>query len=261
MHTDLLSLADRRIEYRFAVPPHSSASDLVMLHEGLGSVSMWRDFPEKLARVTGLRTLVFSRHGYGDSSPLQRPRSIDFMHEEARVWLPAVLNALGIRRPVLFGHSDGASIALIHAAAPTSELAGLVILAPHVKVEDVTVESIERAKITYETTDMRVRLARHHADVDSAFWGWNQIWLDPDFRGWNIEPLLPSITCPVLAVQGRDDEYGTLEQVESIRRALPLTEVLELEECGHSPHRDQPVAVLKATRRFVARIGVARRFR
>jgi pimeloyl-ACP methyl ester carboxylesterase len=254
MHTEFLNLGDRRIEYRFAMTASRCAIDIVMLHEGLGSVSMWKDFPERLADATGCRTLVFSRYGYGRSSPLVSPRNVDFMHEEARVWLPALLDAFGIRRPVLFGHSDGASIALIHAAASKSDLAGIVALAPHVKVEELTIESIERAKAAYETTDLRTRLTRHHADADLAFRGWNQVWLNPAFRDWNIEALLSSITCPVLAVQGHDDDYGTLEQVESIRRALPHTEVLALPECGHSPHRDQPAAVLEAVRRFVDRI-------
>jgi pimeloyl-ACP methyl ester carboxylesterase len=254
MHTEFLNLGDRRIEYRFAMTASRRAIDIVMLHEGLGSVSMWKDFPERLADATGCRTLVFSRYGYGRSSPLVSPRNVDFMHEEARVWLPALLDAFGIRRPVLFGHSDGASIALIHAAASKSDLAGIVALAPHVKVEELTIESIERAKAAYETTDLRTRLTRHHADADLAFRGWNQVWLNPAFRDWNIEALLSSITCPVLAVQGHDDDYGTLEQVESIRRALPHTEVLALPECGHSPHRDQPAAVLEAVRRFVDRI-------
>jgi len=176
------------------------------------------------------------------------------MHEEAEVWLPALLEALGIRRPALFGHSDGASIALIHAAARNTDIAGVVALAPHVKLEELTIESIERAETAYETTDLRARLLRHHADVDSAFRGWCQIWLDPEFRDWNIEALLPAIRCPILVVQGHDDEYGTLEQVESIRRALPNTEVLVLHNCGHSAHLDQAAAVLEAARQFVDRI-------
>ena len=142
----------------------------------------------------------------------------DYMHEEARVWLPAILDRLGIRRPLLFGHSDGASIALIHAASRGSEVAGIIALAPHVKVEELSVRSIAAAKTAYLETDLRTRLSRHHADVDSAFWGWNRIWLDPAFRDWNIEGLLPSIRCPILAIQGEDDEYGTMEQIESIAR-------------------------------------------
>jgi pimeloyl-ACP methyl ester carboxylesterase len=213
---------------------------------------MWREFPEQLARATGCRTLIYSRHGYGRSSPLDAPRHVDYMHAEARLWLPAILGRLGIRRPVLLGHSDGASIALIHAASPASDVAGIIALAPHVKVEDLTVRSIDAAKAAYMNTDLRTRLSRHHADVDSAFWGWNRIWLDPAFRGWNIEALLPAIRCPVLAIQGVDDEYGTMEQIASIGRAVPDSKLLALESCRHSPHRDQPQAVIAAAREFTA---------
>jgi pimeloyl-ACP methyl ester carboxylesterase len=252
MQADQLNLDGRRIEYRFVEPVAATGADLVMLHEGLGSVSLWRDFPERLAHATGCRTLVYSRQGYGRSSPLDAPRRTDYMHEEARVWLPAILDRLGIRRPLLFGHSDGASIALIHAASRGSEVAGIIALAPHVKVEELSVRSIAAAKTAYLETDLRTRLSRHHADVDSAFWGWNGIWLDPAFRDWNIEGLLPSIRCPILAIQGEDDEYGTMEQIESIARSAPDTRLLALPDCRHSPHRDQPEAVLAAAREFVA---------
>jgi pimeloyl-ACP methyl ester carboxylesterase len=255
MQTDQLSVDGRRIEYRIVEPAAECGIDLVMLHEGLGSVSMWREFPERLAQATGCRTLVYSRHGYGRSSPLDAPRRVDYMHDEALVWLPAILKRLGIRRPVLFGHSDGASIALIHAASPGSDLAGVIALAPHVKVEDLSVRSIGAAKTAYLETDLRMRLSRHHADVDSAFWGWNRIWLDPAFGDWNIEGLLPSIRCPILAIQGADDEYGTMEQIESIARSAPAVKLLALSACRHSPHRDQPQAVLTAAQAFVA--GVA----
>lgn len=256
MQNDQLSFDGRRFEYRFVRPADANGVHLVMLHEGLGSVSLWRDFPEQLARATGCRTLVYSRHGYGRSSPLETPRSVDYMHEEARVWLPAILARLEIRRPVLFGHSDGASIALIQAAMPESEVAGIIALAPHVKVEDLTVRSIGAAKITYMNSDLRSRLSRHHVDVDSTFWGWNRIWLDPAFRDWNIEALLPSIRCPILAIQGEDDEYGTMEQIASIARAVPDSRLLALPACRHSPHRDQPQAVLAAAREFVAGLSM-----
>jgi pimeloyl-ACP methyl ester carboxylesterase len=263
MQPDQLIVDGRRIEYVFVQPAAAGGIDLVMLHEGLGSVSMWREFPEQLARATGCRTLVYSRYGYGRSSPLDAPRSADYMHEEARIWLPAILARLGIRRPVLFGHSDGASIALIHAASAESEVAGIMALAPHVKVEDLTVRSIVAAKAAYMDSDLPARLSRHHAHVDSAFWGWNRIWLDPAFRSWNIEALLPSIRCPVLAIQGEDDEYGTMEQIASIARTAPGSRVLALPDCRHSPHRDQPQAVLAAAKDFVAglAIGAAHRIR
>jgi pimeloyl-ACP methyl ester carboxylesterase len=258
MQSDQLNCEGRQIEYRFVQPAAGGGIDLVMLHEGLGSVSMWRDFPEQLARATGCRTLVYSRRGYGRSSPLEAPRRVDYMHEEARVWLPAVLKGLGVCEPVLFGHSDGASIALIHAATLESEVAGIIALAPHVKVEDLTVRSIHAARTAYLETDLRARLNRHHADLDSAFWGWNRIWLDPAFRGWNIENLLPSIRCPILAIQGEDDEYGTLEQIASISRAAPDAKSLVLPACRHSPHRDQPQAVLAAAKEFVAGLASKR---
>jgi pimeloyl-ACP methyl ester carboxylesterase len=254
MQTKQLSLDGRRIEYRFAEPAVVTGADLVMLHEGLGSVSLWREFPEQLAQATGCRTLVYSRHGYGRSSPLDAPRRLDYMHEEARIWLPALLKQLGIRRPVLFGHSDGASIALIHAASSESDVAGVMALAPHVKVEDLSVCSIAAAKTAYLETDLRTRLSRHHADVDSAFWGWNRIWLDPAFRDWNIEELLFSIRCPILAIQGEDDEYGTMEQIASIARSAPHVKLLAIPACRHSPHRDQPQTVLAAAQAFVAEV-------
>ena len=263
MQTDQLNLDGRRIEYRFVEPAGAAGSDLVMLHEGLGSVSLWREFPEQLAQATGCRTLVYSRHGYGHSSPLDVPRRVDYMHEEALVGLPGILEQLGIRRPVLFGHSDGASIALIHAGSPGSRVAGIIALAPHVKVEELSVRSIAAAKTAYLETDLRERLRRHHADVDSAFWGWNRIWLDPAFRDWNIEGLLPSIRCPILAIQGEDDEYGTMEQIQSIARSAPDVKLLALAACRHSPHRDQPQAVLAAAHAFVAEVtpGAGRHLR
>jgi pimeloyl-ACP methyl ester carboxylesterase len=259
MRSDHLSIDGRRLEYRWVEPAAANGVDLVMLHEGLGSVSMWREFPEQLAHATGCRTLVYSRQGYGRSSPLDAPRRVDYMHEEARLWLPAMLVRLGIRRPVLFGHSDGASIALIHAASPESDVAGVIALAPHVKVEELTVHSISAAKSAYLDTDLRTRLSRHHADADAAFWGWNRIWLEPAFRSWNIEALLPAIRCPILAIQGDEDEYGTMEQIASIARAAPDARLLPLPACRHSPHRDQPQAVLAAAREFVAGLAIAPR--
>jgi pimeloyl-ACP methyl ester carboxylesterase len=258
MQTEQLIIDGRRIEYAFVQHAAARGGDLVMLHEGLGSVSMWRGFPQQLAQATGCRTLVYSRYGYGRSSPLEAPRSVDYMHEEARVWLPAILERLDIRRPMLFGHSDGASIGLIHAAGAASEVTGIVALAPHVKVEEVSVRSIVATKAAYLQSDLPARLSRHHADADSTFWGWNRIWLDPAFRSWNIEALLPSIRCPILAIQGEDDEYGTMEQIAAIDRAVPHTRLLALPACRHSPHRDQPEAVLSAAAEFAAGIAPAR---
>ena len=229
-------------------------SPIVMLHEGLGSVSMWRDFPHRVAHATGRDIVVYSRAGYGRSSPATLPRGVRYMHDEALVALPQLLDALGIVRPILLGHSDGASIALIHAGRSGRPVAGLALMAPHVLVEDLSVASIEAAKVAWRTTDLRARLARHHDDVDAAFTGWNDIWLHPDFRAWNIEAEVRGLGCPVLAIQGEDDEYGTMDQVERIARLAPDVELVRLADCRHSPHRDQPEAVLEALVRFCDRL-------
>ena len=177
------------------------------------------------------------------------------MHDEALVVLPALLDALAIERPILVGHSDGGSIALIQAGSAIRPVAAVVTMAAHVLVEDISVASIAAAKIAFETTDLRAKLARYHADVDFAFWGWNRIWLDPDFRAWNIEAHLPGIACPVLAIQGEDDEYGTMEQMRRIGAQVRDVELVELEDCRHSPHKDQPEAVLDVITRFVDRVS------
>lgn len=246
----------RRLEYRWHGPGPEEAPTLVFLHEGLGSVSHWRDFPERLASATGCGALVYSRAGYGASDPAELPRSVRYMHHEAVAVLPEVLERTGVRTAIPVGHSDGASIALIHAALCTgSPVRALILEAPHVFVEDVSVRSIAEAAEAYRTTDLRSRLKRHHADVDAAFWGWNDIWLDEEFRHWNIEALLPRVRCPTLVVQGREDPYGTLAQVEAIQRqAAGSVQVLVLEDCGHAPHRDHPEVVLEAMRAFVERV-------
>jgi len=231
----------------------------VFLHEGLGSLSMWKGWPEQLCAAGGYRGLVYSRYGYGDSTP--RPANErwrpDFMHVHALRTLPALLAALRVdaARAWLVGHSDGGSIALIHAA--DYPVAGVIAIAPHIMVEDLSIASIERARDVYRSTDLRARLARYHADPDSAFWGWNDVWLDPEFRDWSIEAMLPRIRCPVLAVQGRDDEYGTLAQVEGIRARVPGAELVVLDDCGHSPHRDQPAGLTRVINDFISRHAVA----
>ncbi len=247
--------AGHRLEFERIDVGQTGRPTLVLLHEGLGSVAMWREFPGRLAHATGCNAVVYSRYGYGQSDPLRGDRDVRYMHDEALVALPQILDALSIERPILVGHSDGGSIALIHAGAGKRALTGVVTLAAHVLVEDISVASIAAAKTAYETTDLRAKLARYHADVDSAFWGWNRIWLHPDFRAWNIEEFLPRITCPVLAIQGEDDEYGTMEQMRRIGARVPDAELLELEDCRHSPHRDQADAVLEAITRFVDRIS------
>jgi len=259
--------AGHRLEYAWVGPHDAPAgrdarapagSTIVFLHEGLGSVSLWRDFPEKLCSAVGRRGLVYSRYGYGKSDPLRdwqnEPRRVDFMHDEARHALPELLDALEVERPVLLGHSDGGSIALLHAALTTRPVEALIVMAPHVFVEDLSIRSIRAARVTYESTDWRDRLRRHHDDPDSAFRGWNEIWLNPEFRAWNIEESLPRIRAPILAIQGEDDEYGTMEQIERIARGAVNARVLlvKLAQCGHSPHRDQPDSVIAAAKRFLA---------
>ncbi len=253
---DALVAAGHRLEASWLGPAPDAAPTLVLLHEGLGSVRGWRDFPARLARETGLGVLVYSRWGYGQSDPVSLPRPLTYMHDEALASLPEVLDAAGVRRAVLFGHSDGASIALIFAGSglPAAQrVLGLVLEAPHVFVEELSVQSIAAAAEAYLTTDLRARLWRQHGDnVDGAFRGWNGAWLDPGFRAWNIEEFLPGVKVPSLVIQGRDDPYGTLAQVDAIetKSGGPVSRLV-LPSCGHAPHRDQPEATIEAVTRFV----------
>ncbi|HEX3551092.1 MAG TPA: alpha/beta hydrolase [Candidatus Elarobacter sp.] len=226
-------------------------ASIVLLHEGLGSISLWRDFPRRLHERTGRTVVAYSRYGYGNSDVFAEPREPDYMHHEAQVVLPQLLAALGIERPILFGHSDGASIALIFAGAHPDRVRALVLEAPHVFVEDLSVRSIAKAKTTFETTDLPARLARHHADARATFFGWNDIWLDPRFRDWNIEAYAERVRRPVLLVQGTRDEYGTAAQLASIADRIPGTQTLLVPNAGHSPHRDAPELVLDRTAAFV----------
>jgi pimeloyl-ACP methyl ester carboxylesterase len=246
-----------RIEHAWIAPERHAAPLLVFLHEGLGSLAMWKDFPQPLCDAVGCRGLVWSRPGYGRSTPraAEEAWDLDFMHRQAHEVLPALLRALDVDTerapPWLFGHSDGGTIALLYAARFPRRVAGAIVVAPHILVEDLSVASIEKARQAYLETDLRGRLAKYHDDPDSAFWGWNRIWLHPPFRAWSIEAEIAAITCPLLAVQGVDDEYGTLEQIRGIARRVPQTELLELPDCGHSPHRDQPQALIAAVSRFM----------
>lgn len=245
-----------RIEHQWLRREDTAAPLMVFLHEGLGSVSMWRDFPAALCEALGCRGLVYSRPGYGQSTPRGKDEhwKSDFMHRQAREVLPALLAALDVDAAKdklwLFGHSDGGSIALLYAAMFPTQASGVVAMAPHILVEDLSVASIAQTRDVYLQTDLRAKLARHHADPDSAFWGWNDIWLHPDFRQWRIDAELTAITCPLLAVQGVNDEYGSLQQVHGIARAAPQCQVVELAACGHSPHRDQPAPLIEAVRTF-----------
>jgi len=249
-HLDLEG-ASLRLEYQWVGVPDSPHPTVVFLHEGLGSIALWKDFPEQLCRAAGMRGLVFSREGYGRSTPrpIEERWPVDFMHRQAWEVLPALLKELDIVKPWLFGHSDGASIALLHAAR--FPVAGLIVAAPHIIVEDISVASIAQAREAYLTGGLRERLARYHEDIDSAFWGWNDVWLDPAFRAWDIRPELPAITAPLLAIQGEGDEYGTLEQIYGIARLAPQTQLLVLPQCGHSPHRDQTGRLIDAATRFM----------
>lgn len=251
-----VSAGGRRLEYRRIEPADPARPVLVFLHEGLGSVGTWRDFPDALAARTGCAAVVYSRWGHGASEPLPQPRGVRFMHDEALLVLPELLERLGVREPVLVGHSDGGSIALILAGSGVCAIRALMLEAPHVFVEDCSVASIGSMRERYATTDLRERLVRHHGDnVDGAFHGWADVWLDPAFRDWNIEEYLPRVNCPVLVVQGKDDEYGTAGQVEAIAaqvRGPVETELLA--RCGHSPHRDRREDVLRLMVDFVGRL-------
>jgi len=215
---------------------------------------MWRDFPARLCARVGARGLVYSRPGYGASTgPTERVRGIDYLHRQAHEVLPALLDARGLNEPAwLFGHSDGGTIALLFAARLAARTAGAVVLAPHIFVEGVTLEGVRRARDAYDAS-VRARLGRHHRDPDAVVHAWTGIWLDPRFRNWNIEREIEAIRCPVLAIQGRQDEYATMEQVHGIARRVPGAHVLELEDCAHSPQRDQPERVIEATAAFMVR--------
>ncbi|MGC4120265.1 MAG: alpha/beta hydrolase [Myxococcales bacterium] len=239
------------LEYREHPATRPERPALVLLHDGLGCAASWRDFPEKLAARTGCRTLVYSRPGYGKSDAYSTPRTRDYLQREAREVLPRLLTALAVERPVLVGHSDGGTIALLFAAAFPAMPRGVVAMAPHEFVEEKTLAGIRETCRQWQTTDLREKLARYHPDPARVFADWSETWLSPGFREWNIEQELSAIRCPVLAIQGADDEYASLRQIQVIAERVPGTELLELSECRHSPHRDQPEAVLSAIAAFV----------
>jgi pimeloyl-ACP methyl ester carboxylesterase len=248
---------DVRIEHAWIARERVGRPLIVFLHEGLGSVSMWRDFTQRLCDAVNCRGLLYSRPGYGRSTPrtAEEAWDLDFMHRQAHEVLPALFEALDLdvsrEKPWLFGHSDGGSIALLYAARWPQHLSGAIVMAPHIVVEDLSITSIEKAREAYQSTDLKARLARHHDDPDSAFRGWNDIWLHPPFRQWTIRGEIGSITCPLLALQGVDDEYGTLEQIRGIARRVPQARLAEIPGCGHSPHRDQPEAVIRVVREWL----------
>jgi pimeloyl-ACP methyl ester carboxylesterase len=239
------------------LPGSASLSPIVFLHEGLGSVAMWREWPREVCEATGRAGFVYSRRGYGKSQPTPDVRGAgrlkpDYMHREALDVLPALLSQLGVESPVLLGHSDGGTISLIHAAR--FPVRACIVMAPHVIVEEVSVAAIEQARDAYEGTELRSRLARYHDDVDVAFWQWNDIWLDPAFRSFDIRAECQRITAPLLAIQGEDDAYGTLRQIEEIAPAGPIERVV-LPQCGHSPHKDQPDRTKARVATFLKYLG------
>ena len=251
-----LRVAGKNIEAAWHGPQPERAATLVLLHEGLGSVAMWKEFPQNLAERTGYGVLVYSRSGYGNSDPVELPRPLTYMHDEACEILPAVLDQAGVRKAILVGHSDGASIATIYAGSRQDfRVRGLVLIAPHFFVEDVSVHSIAAVKDAYETGDLRARLGKYHRDVDVAFRGWNRAWLDPDFRNWRIDEYLAYLRVPILSVQGEDDEYGTKAQIAVVQQETYCpVEVRMLPGAGHSPHVDQPEETLAAIGEFVTRV-------
>jgi len=250
--TGFLRIGDADLEYRMIGPSPEQAPTIVMLHEGLGSAALWGDFPEKLQAATGAGVFAYSRAGYGASSPVKLPRPLDYMHKEALEVLPKLLDAIGFRRGLLVGHSDGASIAAIYAGGNQDHrLRAIALIAPHFIVEDISVASIAEIKTTYETTDLRAKLARWHKDVDNAFYGWNGAWLDPKFRAWDISDYLAYIRVPVAIIQGADDQYGTMRQVEIAQEECYCpVDVTLLQGAGHSPHREAPGATLNAISDF-----------
>jgi pimeloyl-ACP methyl ester carboxylesterase len=249
----------KRLEAIAYGPPPDQAPTIVMLHEGLGCVALWRDFPAKLAAATGHGIFVYSRAGYGGSERIDLPRPLDYMSREARFSLSAALDAIGLERGILLGHSDGASIAAIYAGERSDErIKGLVLMAPHLFTEEAGLASIAEARRAYTTGDLRAKLAKYHADVDNAFLGWNGAWLDPGFKAWNIEDAVGRWRIPALVIQGVDDQYGTLPQVRAIeaRSPAPVTSLI-LEACRHSPQIDQPQTTLEAIARFCASVAAA----
>jgi pimeloyl-ACP methyl ester carboxylesterase len=263
MSIGFIDIGAERLEV-LRIAPERAGRTLVFLHEGLGSIAAWRDLPRTLCDRIGAPGFVYSRRGYGQSSPDPHPRGTDYLHREAQQVLPALLAAFGITAPLLVGHSDGGSIALLHAARATDDTdtlpAAIAIMAPHVLVEDVTLQGIRAARIAWGVGGpqgkLQAGLAAVHADATSAFFGWNDTWLAPEFAHWNIEREIESVTCPVLAIQGHADQYGTMAQLDRIARAVSgPCRLLKLTDCGHAPHRDQPEAVISAIAELYAEVA------
>jgi len=242
------------LEYKFIETIQINSPTLVLLHEGLGSIALWKDFPEQLHKATGCSVLAYSRQGYGASAKAELPRTTKYMHHEGEVILPVVLDYFNITNSVLIGHSDGASIALIHAGSTQEQrIKALILLAPHVFVEDITIQSIQKAKDVFQNSNLPDKLAKYHKlNIEHVFWGWNDIWLHPEFKDWNIEEYLPQINIPLLIIQGRQDQYGTTLQVEKIlRQTHGQASCSIFENCQHSPHADQKDLTIKAITQYM----------
>lgn len=254
-----LKIQGKEIDFLRLLPSTTLLSDsvIVMLHEGLGSISLWRDFPQQVADATGHEVLVYSRYGYGDSEA-SPGFPFSYMHDEGLKSLPELLKKLEIKNPILFGHSDGASISLIAAGGSNIQPKGVIVMAPHVFVEQICFDAIAKAQTAYKNTDLKDKLGKYHADVDSAFLGWSNAWLSPEFKNWNIEEYLPRISCPILAIQGFEDEYGTMAQIDKIveiAKKTTFVDTLKIENCRHSPHKDQTKIVLDQVTHFIKKLN------
>lgn len=254
--TGNLTAQGKALEYRCVGPAPDQAPTLVLLHEGLGCVALWRDLPERLAQATGWGVFVYSRAGYGQSDPADLPRPLNYMTREATEVLPQVLDQIGFQRGVLMGHSDGATIAAIYAGSVEDfRVRGLVLMAPHFFTEEMGLAEIAKAREAFETTDLKGKMARYHRDPDNTFRGWNEAWLDPGFRAWDVSEVIDYLRIPVLAIQGREDQYGTLAQINEVaERSYAPVDVEVPDDCRHAPHLDQPEAVLRAVTEFTQRL-------
>jgi pimeloyl-ACP methyl ester carboxylesterase len=244
------------LEYACHGPSPDQAATIVMLHEGLGCVELWRDFPKKVAAATGLGVFVYSRQGYGQSDPAILPKPLDFMTQEAVKVLPHVLDAIGFQRGVLFGHSDGATISAIYAGSVQDHrVRGLILMAPHFFTEQMGIAEIALAREGFASTDMASRMGRYHRDPEGAFRGWADTWLNPEFSKWNVAEVIDYLRIPVLAIQGREDQYGTLAQIDELQsRSYAPVDVVVLDDCKHAPHQEQPSKTLTAVEKFVSRL-------
>jgi pimeloyl-ACP methyl ester carboxylesterase len=246
---------DIKIEYQWVGANNSKAPPIVFLHEGLGSCAMWKTFPDRLCQAVNLRGLLYSRPGYGKSTPRASEKKLPygFLHDQAYEVLPALLRTLKITEPyIVFGHSDGASIALLHASDPM--VLGVIAMAPHLFVEDITIKSIAEAKTLYEVSNLKEKLSRYHDDVDSAFWGWNDVWLTQEFKTWSIKDEVRKINVPLLAIQGENDQYGTLDQINFIPQLVAGAKAVAIPDCKHSPHFDQPDLTIEFSKNFIHKI-------